>query len=106
MLYPDGILRAVKCNTPATGVAWASGDFYISEFKEAAGIWSGLARDVHFELSRLPGAELESIDYADQIKILEPPNSKEGAPRKYDWQRASVHVQGIDLEDIGLNGLS
>lgn len=55
---PSDFWRAFKRADAAARADWASGDFYISAFEDAAGIWSGVARDVQFDRDGLPGAGL------------------------------------------------
>jgi hypothetical protein len=106
---PTDFWRVFKHSAAASQADWASGDFYISEFSEPAGAWSGVARDVQFECVGLPGAELTSHGHADQAgswaERSDLPKNKGGRRPKYDWPRAIAHVAAIAQSPDGLDPL-
>lgn len=104
---PTDFWRIFKHSVAASQADWASGDFYISEFAEPAAVWSGVARDVHFECVGLPGAQLTPSGHADQARRWSQrphlPKNKGGRRHKYDWHRAIAHVAAIAQSPDGLD---
>lgn len=106
-LIPTSFWRIFKHTAAASHADWASGDFYITEFVDRSGSWSGAARDVHFDFDALPGAGLVSVDHSDEAlsaaQPSEPPKNKGGRPLKYDWHGAFAHLVALANRPDGLD---
>jgi len=90
----------------ASHADWASGDFYLNDYSDASGSWSGVARDVHFDQKGLPGlgfTEALTIPARSRARGSVQLKNKGGPPTKYDWPGAIAHLVALANTPDGLD---